>query len=98
MEFPPVQVSPLSNDRVVREGVTQEVDVLPCDLAGEDVAILLLSSVKELEWVGPELQSTTQIGDEAILNYRLARLPMYIEKKEKTIFSTNLKLIVIGVR
>lgn len=83
---------------MVREGVTQEVDVLPCDLAGEDVAILVLAAAKELEWVGPKLQSTTQIGDEAILNCRLTRLPTGIKKKEKTIFTTNPKQIVTDGR
>lgn len=69
---------------MVREGVTQEMDVLACNLARENVAIFLLAASEVLERVGPELQSTTQIGDEAILNCRLTRLPMGIDKKNKT--------------
>ena len=69
---------------MVREGVTQEVNVLPCNLAGENVSILFLAAAKELEWVGAKLQSTTQIGDETIFNCRLTRLPVGIENKDKT--------------
>ena len=54
------------------------MDVLACNLAGENVAILLLPAAEELERVGPELQSTTQIGDEATFNCRLTRLPVDI--------------------
>lgn len=68
---------------MVGERVTQEVNILPCNLAGEDVAILVLTAAKELERVGPKLQSTTQIGDEAILNRRFTRLPLGIEKEKK---------------
>lgn len=60
---------------MVREGVTKEVDVLPCNLAGEYVAVLFLSATKELKWIGPKLKSTTQIGDQTVLNRRLTRLP-----------------------
>ena len=75
MELPPVQVSPLADDGVVRERITQEVDVLPCDPAGEDVAVLLLSAAQELQGVGPKLQGTAQVGDEPILHWRFSRLP-----------------------
>lgn len=67
---------------MVREGVTQEMNVLACDLAGENMAVLLLAAAEELERVGPELQSTAQVRDEAIFNCRLSRLPMDIGKKE----------------
>lgn len=56
---------------MVREWVTKEVDVLPCDFAGEYMAVLFLSATKELKWIGPKLKSTTQIGDQTILNWRL---------------------------
>jgi len=56
---------------MVREGVTQEVDELACDLAGENVPVLLLAAAEELKRVGPELQSTTQVGDEAVLHHGL---------------------------
>lgn len=59
---------------MVRKGVTKEVDVLPRNLAGEYVAVLFLSATKELKWIGPKLKSTTQIGDETILNWRLTGL------------------------
>ena len=68
---------------MVREGVTQEVDVLARDLAGENVAVLLLAAAEELKRVGPELQSTAQVRDEAILNYRLARLSICVDKRDK---------------
>lgn len=58
------------------------MDVLACDFARENMAVLLLAAAEELERVGPELQSTTQVGDEAILNWRLTRLPMGIDKKD----------------
>ena len=74
MELPPVQVSPLADDGVVREGVTQEVDVLPCDPAGEDVSVLLLSAAEELQGVGSELQRTAQVGDQPVLHRRFSRL------------------------
>lgn len=67
---------------MVREWVTQEVDVLACDLAGENMAILVLAAAEKLERVGPKLQSTTQVGNEAILNCRLTRLPICIEEKD----------------
>ncbi len=67
---------------MVREGVTQEVDVLACDLAGENMAVLFLAAAEELERVSPELQRTTQVGNEAILDCRLTRLPMGIDKQE----------------
>lgn len=60
---------------MVREGVTKKVDVLACDLAGEYVAVLFLSATKKLKWIGPKLKSTTQIGDQTILNWRLTGLP-----------------------
>lgn len=75
VELPPVQVPSLSDDWMVREGVTKEVDVLPCDLAGEYVAVLFLTATKELKWIGPKLKSTTQIGDQTVLNRRLTGLP-----------------------
>lgn len=80
VELPPVQVSPLSYHRMIREGVTQEVDVLPCDLAGENVAVLLLSATEELEGVGSELQSTAQVRDEAVLHHGLTGIPKRIIK------------------
>lgn len=61
---------------MVREGVTKEVDVLPRNLAGEYVAVLFLSATKELKRIGPELKSTTQIGDQTVLDRRLTGLPM----------------------
>lgn len=67
---------------MVGEGVAQEVDVLSCDLAGENVAIFHLTAAEELQGVGSKLQSTTQIGNEAILNCRLTRLPVCIDKKD----------------
>lgn len=67
---------------MVRKGVTQEVDVLACNLAGENMAVFLLAAAEELERISPELQSTTQVGNEAILNCRLTRLPKGIDKKE----------------
>lgn len=70
---------------MVREGVTQEVDVLACDLAGEDMAILLLTTAQELERVSPKLQSATQIGDEAIFHCRFTRLPVDMKYNVKTI-------------
>lgn len=60
---------------MVREGVTKKVDVLACDLAGEYVAVLFLSATKKLKWIGPKLKGTTQIGDQAILYWRLTGLP-----------------------
>lgn len=60
---------------MVREGVTKEVDVLPCNLAGEYVAVLFLSATEELKWIGPKLKSATQIGDQTVLNRRLTGLP-----------------------
>lgn len=74
-------MSPLSDDGMVREGVAQEVDVLACDLAGENMAVFVLAAAEELERVGPELQSTAQVRDEAILNCRFTRSPMAIDKK-----------------
>lgn len=67
---------------MVREGVTQEVDVLACDLAGKNMAVLLLAAAEELERVSTELQSTTHVGNEAILNCRLTRLPMGMDRNE----------------
>lgn len=83
MELPPVEMSPLSYHRMVREGVAQEMDVLACDLAGENMAILLLPAAEELKRVGPELQSTAQVGDEAVFHHRLTRLPVDIDDKDQ---------------
>ncbi len=58
---------------MVREGVTQEVDVLASNLASENMAVLLLAAAEKLQRVGPELQSTAQIWDEAVLNCWLPR-------------------------
>lgn len=66
---------------MVGEGVAEEMDVLAGNLAGENVAILLLAAAEELEGVGPKLQSTTQVGDETVFHCRLTRLPMGIGKK-----------------
>lgn len=65
----------LPGDRLIHEGVAQEVDVFPCDIAGEDAAVLLLTTAEELERVGAELQRAAQIGDEAVLENRFTRLP-----------------------
>lgn len=81
MELPPIQMPALSDDRMVGEGVAQEVNVLASDFAGENVAVLLLAAAEELKRVGPELQSTAQVRDEAIFNCRLSRLPVGIDKK-----------------
>lgn len=70
------------------------MNVLACDLAGENMAVHLLAAAKELEWVCTELQSTAQVRDEAIFNYRLTRLPMGINKTERwqTLLSKKTKL------
>lgn len=65
---------------MVREGVTQEVNVLASDFAGENMAILLLAATEELKRVGPKLQGTAQVRDEAIFNCRLPRLSVNTEK------------------
>ena len=46
------------------------------------MAILLLAAAEELKRVGPKLQSTSQIWDEAILNCRLTRLSKGSDKRE----------------
>lgn len=69
---------------MVREGVTQEVDVLACDLAGENVTVLLLATTEELEGVGPELQSTAEVRDESVFHRRLSKLPAKKKKKKKS--------------
>lgn len=88
VELPPIQVSSLSDDWIVREGVAQEVNELARDLAGENMTIFLLAAAEELKRVCPELQSTAQVGDEAVLHHRLTGLPVGMARKRwQTIFS-----------
>lgn len=47
VKFLPIQVSALSDDCVVGERITQKVDIITSDLAGEYMAILLLPAAKE---------------------------------------------------
>lgn len=75
----------LSDDRVVGEGVAQEVDVLAGDLAGEDVSVFVLAASEELEWVGAKLQSTAQVGDEAVLNGRFTLLPEEVQMRKASL-------------
>lgn len=63
---------------MIGEGVAQEVDELASNLAGEDVAVFVLTAVKEFKRVGTELQGAAEVRNEAILKSRFTRLPIDI--------------------
>lgn len=73
---------------MVREGITQEVDVLACDLAGKNIAVLLLTAVEKLKGVGPKLQSTAQVRDETIFHWWFTWLSVDVNET-KTWFYTH---------
>lgn len=66
---------PLTDDRVIREWVAEEVDKTSSDLTRENVAKFLLSATEEFQWVSAELKSTTHVGDPAIFYRRFSGLP-----------------------
>ena len=71
----PIQVTALADNRMVGERVTEKVHVLAGNLAGEYVAVLLLSAAQELQRVCAELQGAAQVRDEPIINWWFAWLP-----------------------
>lgn len=75
MELFPVQVFSLACQRVVRERVGEEMDVLPRYSASENVAVLLLLFPEEFQGVGTELQGTAQVWKEPVFKRWLTLSP-----------------------
>lgn len=88
MELFPVQVFSLAHQCMVGKRVSEEMNVFPCYMASEDVAMLFLLFFEELKGVGTKLQGTAQVWKEPIFKWWLTLSPTKHKQK------LNLKLCI----
>lgn len=60
---------------MIREGITQEMNIVASNLTSEDMPIFPLATAEEIQGVGTKLESASEIWNPAILHSWLSRLP-----------------------